>query len=68
MLKLKKSEYFYTIKYFEDNKFIEYDEELKRDVSIFDGTSNYIPIGKVGKVTNAITINVLAYIDIFYAQ
>ena len=28
MLKLKKSEYFYTIKYFEDNKFIEYDEEL----------------------------------------
>lgn len=42
---------------------IEYDENLKRNVSVFNGTSNYIPIGKASKVTDAITINVLAYMD-----
>ena len=42
---------------------IEYDEELKRNVSVFDGEKSYIPIGKAGKVTDTITINVLAYID-----
>lgn len=42
---------------------IEYDENLKRNVSVFNGRSNYIPIGKASKVTDAITINALAYVD-----
>ena len=42
---------------------IEYDEQLKRNVSVFNGTSNYIPIGKTSKVTDVITINALAYTD-----
>ena len=43
---------------------IEYDDQLKRYVSIFNSSSkNYIPIGTAGKVTDAITINALAYVD-----
>ena len=43
---------------------IEYDEQLKRNVSVFNSSSkNYIPIGTAGKVTDAITINALAYVD-----
>ena len=41
---------------------IEYDEELKRNVGVFNG-NQYIPIGTAGKVQN-ITVTVLTYVDL----
>ena len=41
---------------------IEYDEELKRNVGVFNG-KQYIPIGTAGKVQN-ITVTVLTYVDL----